>query len=112
MGYFWDERVNIESISLGADGNSPQTDVRKYLKTSWQAIITPGTSAGNMALQGSLNGTDWVTLSGTTQAFTTSTTGLAWDPVNTGMKFLRVNIDNTSGSTGTARILFAGVWQS
>lgn len=114
MGHFIDVRTITESIALDADGESPPSDMRKYEQFAIQANLDAdgGNAAGTIKLQGSIDQTNWIDLDGTSQAYNNATPVRAWDPVTTSMPYVRVVVDNVSGTDGTAKILFSGEWTS
>lgn len=102
----------IESISIAADGNAPSIDVSKYSYYSYQIIFDSSggaTSAGSIALQVSDNNVVFTTISSSILAYTNTTVTHMVEVTSVGHQWSRINIDNTSGTGGTAKVTFFGV---
>lgn len=102
----------IESITVGADGNSPALDVSKYTQYSYQVIFTyvgMEDSAGTVTLQVSDNNVLFSSITSSTLNFTSTTTNNLIEVLQVGHQWSRIAIDNTSGSGGTAKVTFFGI---
>lgn len=101
----------IESITLGADGYSPALNVDVFDKYSYQITFNAGggSSAGNISVEVSDNNAGFNTLAGTTLAFTAATTSHMIEVLQVAHGYSRIFFDNTSGTGGTAKVIFKGV---
>lgn len=101
--------ITIETAkSLGADGNSVPVDMSQYRWAQIQANLDysgGATSAGSLSLQISADKVNWSPYPDSAQNFTSATGNIQWLIQDVNFRYVRVAIDNTSGSGGTATIL-------
>jgi hypothetical protein len=89
-------------VSLTTGGN----DISQFTKCSYQIVydFTAGTSAGDMILEASNDGVNYVAYPTATIAFTNSSTSDIFEFTSIGIRFARIRIDVTSGTGGLVTI--------
>lgn len=95
--------------SLTTGVTSGLTDVSVFSNNggSFQYIFTfgGGTSAGNVYIETSNDGTNWSLYPSSTLAYTSATTNHVIQVEKFGTKFVRAVVTNTSGTGGTVNVL-------
>lgn len=98
--------VPFVAFTLASDGFTGSINIAQFSALSLQLVYTFGmgdTSAGTITLQISNNGTNWEDASGTSVAFTAASTGTIYGDAQFEfpVKWIRLKVDNTSGTGGT-----------
>lgn len=103
----------VDSITLGANGNSPSIDVSQYARFSIQTVFTYSggdNSTGTVKLQASNDNFNFSDVPDSTLNFTSTTGNNLQNVVEFSFPYVRVAVTNTTGSGGTAKITIHAVY--
>ena len=101
-------KTAIDSSAVTADENSATLDFA-FMET-WSAHIvwTSTTAAATIKIQESNDGTNWVDISGASQAISNNSGNTMLSSVDLGAQYLRVLVDHTSGTVTTLNVKVVG----
>lgn len=107
------ERVTFNvNFPLDADGETVPLSIGKYVSFGVYATLTYGIgedAAGNIYLEISDDKTNWSAISTSLTAYTSSTTYLTWTRDFNPFKYIRVKVDNNSGTGGLMDVYLEGL---
>lgn len=98
------QEITLRSGSAGTDTVSAPVLLNGVNGFSIQAVFTGSDVAGTIKLECSNDGTNWVTVTNSSQSITNSA-GYIWDVPSVEYKYVRVNWDYTSG-TGNLTVTY------
>jgi len=102
------ETTMASALSLGADSATGAFNIARFTRASFQMNFTyvgGETSAGTIDLQVSNDGTVFTNYPSSTVNYTSSSTSAIIELSVISFKFVRFNINNTSGSGGLVTII-------
>ena len=87
----------LDTISAATNRTSGIYDLCDLTRCAVQVTFSGTDLVGTLKLEASLDGTTWVTVAGSTQAVTASTSHI-WDVATTGIRYIRAAWTHTSGT--------------
>ena len=104
MGYRVTDEQVINSAAIVADESSAALDISHQLAWTAQIVWTSTTAAGTIEIQESNDGSTWSTISAKTQAISNNSGNVMLKGEWQASKYLRANVDWTSGSITTLTV--------
>ena len=101
--------INVALTQPLTTGVSPAIDIQKFLFADIQVIFAVGNAVGTLTIETSNDNVNFDMWPGSGIAFNAaSSTSHKWTLSLTSGKYVRVAVTNSSGTTGTIKILFLG----